>query len=281
VPASQGAACKGDRTARGAPGGDEGQGSGGIRLGRSRGMRWARAEKLDHAGRRLRFGVAAKEVAMNFPNENRKYRKARNKLLRAEIELRRKLEAVAALRRKLPAGGAVPEDYVFASADGEIKLSRLFTRGRTLVAYSFMYGPQMAQACPSCTSILDSLDRAARHLRQVTDLVVIARSPIARILEHAKKRGWSQLRLLSSAKNTYNPDYGAETPDGAQMPMLNVFRKERGALRHFWGSELLYAKTDPGQEPRHVDLIWPIWQVLDFTPEGRGKDWNPRLDYGR
>jgi predicted dithiol-disulfide oxidoreductase (DUF899 family) len=217
---------------------------------------------------------------MNFPNENNRYRKARRKLLRAEVELRRKLEAVAALRRKLPAGGKVPEDYVFASADGEIRLSRLFARGRTLVAYSFMYGPKMPEACPSCTSILDSLDRAAQHLAQVTDLVVIARSPIARILEHAKKRGWSHLRLLSSASNTYNRDYGAETPDGDQMPMLNVFRKDRGTVRHFWGSELLYAKTDRGQEPRHVDLIWPIWQVLDFTPEGRGKDWNPRLDYG-
>ena len=216
---------------------------------------------------------------MNFPNESAQYRSARDRLLQAEMELRQKLEAVAAMRRALPAGGAVPQDYLFDSADGEIKLSQLFSKGRTLVAYSFMYGPKMAQACPSCTSILDSLDGAAQHLAQVTDLVVIARSPIARILEHAKARGWSHLRLLSSAKNTYNRDYGAETPDGDQMPMLNVFRKEGGVVRHFWGSELLYAKTDAKQEPRHVDLIWPIWNVLDVTPEGRGTDWNPQLSY--
>ena len=122
------------------------------------------------------------------------------------------------------------------------------------------------------------LDGAARHLEQVTNLVVVARSPLARILEHARKRGWKHLKLLSSEKNSYNRDYGAESADGSQMPMLNVFRKD-GTVRHFWGSELLYAKSDPGQEPRHVDMIWPIWNVLDLTPQGRGKDWNPKLAY--
>ena len=217
---------------------------------------------------------------MNFPNESPDYRAARDRLLQAEIELRRQLEAVAALRRELPAGGEVPQDYLFDAEDGKIKVSQLFRKGRTLVAYSFMFGPNMPEACPSCTSILDSLDGAAQHLAQVTDVVVIARSPIARIVEHAKTRGWSRLRLLSSANNSYNRDYGAETTDGAQMPMLNVFRKDGATVRHFWGSEMLYAKTDdPAQGPRHVDLIWPIWNVLDVTPEGRGTDWNPKLSY--
>jgi predicted dithiol-disulfide oxidoreductase (DUF899 family) len=216
---------------------------------------------------------------MKFPNESPQYRAARDKLLQAEIDLRRQLEAVAAMRRQLPPGGEVPEDYVFEGEDGGIKLSQLFTRGRTLVAYSFMYGPKMPKACPSCTSILDGLDGAAQHLAQVVDLVVIAKSPIARILEHARQRGWSRLRLLSSEKNSYNRDYGAESPDGSQMPMLNVFTKN-GTLRHAWGSEMLYAKTDdPAQGPRHVDLISPVWSVLDFTPQGRGTQWEPKLSY--
>ena len=215
---------------------------------------------------------------MHFPNETKDYRSAREKLLEAEVKLRKQIEDVAALRRKLPPGGEVPEDYVFETADGKVKLSELFTNGNTLVAYSFMYGPKMKEACPSCTSILDSLDGAARHLEQVTNLVVIAKSPLARILEHARSRGWTHLKLLSSEKNSYNRDYGAESADGSQMPMLNVFRKN-GTVRHFWGSELLYAKSDPGQEPRHVDLIWPIWNVLDVTPQGRGTDWNPKLAY--
>ena len=215
---------------------------------------------------------------MKFPNEDDKYRAARDQLLKEELALRRQIEAVAALRRKLPAGGEVPEDYVFEGEEGAVRLSQLFENGNTLVAYSFMYGPKMKHACPSCTSILDSLDGAAAHLAQVTDLVVIAKSPIGRILEHARKRGWSRLRLLSSEKNSYNRDYGAETADGAQMPMFNVFKKNK-TVRHFWGSELLYAKSERGQEPRHVDMIWPIWNVLDVTPQGRGKDWNPKLAY--
>jgi predicted dithiol-disulfide oxidoreductase (DUF899 family) len=215
---------------------------------------------------------------MNFPNESKQYRAARDKLLQAENDLRRQLETVAAQRRTLPPGGEVAEDYVFEGERGAVRLSQLFEKGSTLVAYNFMYGPRMPKACPSCTSILDSLDGAAPHLAQVTNLVVIARSPLGRILEHAKSRGWSRLRLLSSEKNTYNRDYGGETTDGGQMPMLNVFTKEK-VIRHFWGSELLYTKPEPGQEPRHVDLLWPIWNVLDFTPEGRGKDWNPKLAY--
>ncbi len=215
---------------------------------------------------------------MNFPNESPNYRSARDQLLLAEIELRRQVERVAELRRSLPSGGEVREDYEFDSLDGPVKLSQLFEKGDTLVIYGFMYGPEMPKACSSCTSILDSLDGAAHHLAQVTNLVAIAKSPLPRILEHAKTRGWTRLRLLSSERNTYNRDYGAETADGAQMPMLNVFRKN-GMIHHFWGSELLFAKAEPGQDPRHGDSIWPLWNVLDLTPRGRGTDFYPKLRY--
>lgn len=137
----------------------------------------------------------------------------------------------------------------------------------------------MERACPSCTSILDSLDGAAPHLEQRVSLAVVARSPLQRILDHARDRGWNRLRLLSSANNDYNPDYLAEAADGSQLPMLNVFTRREGEVRHFWGTELLHAPWDPGQEPRHVDSIWPIWSVLDATPEGRGTDWGPSLSY--
>ena len=80
---------------------------------------------------------------MNFPNETPQYRAARDRLLQAELELRKQTEKVAALRRKLPPGGGVPEDYVFDGRDGKVKLSQLFKSGDTLVAYSFMYGPKM------------------------------------------------------------------------------------------------------------------------------------------
>lgn len=216
-----------------------------------------------------------------FPNEPKPYRAARNRLLRAETALRRQVEKVAALRRKLPAGGKVPLDYVFQEGEPPraVKLSELFGERDTLVAYSFMYGPGMENACPMCTSMLDGLDGNAPHIAQRTNLVVIAKSPIGRILEYARGRGWQHLRLLSSAGNDYNRDYRGEGPDGAQWPMLNVFVRRKGAIRHFYGTELLFAEAEPGQNNRHVDPIWPLWNLLDFTPEGRGRDWYPKLQY--
>ncbi|MBI1731934.1 MAG: DUF899 family protein [Gammaproteobacteria bacterium] len=223
--------------------------------------------------------------SVRFPNETPVYRKARNELLAAEITLRRAVEKVAALRRKLPRGGRITEDYLFEAAGQDdstrgVRLSELFTTGRdSLLIYSFMYGPQMERACPSCTSILDGLDGMAPHIGQRTNLVVVAKSPLPRILAFARERGWRNLRMLSSQGNTYNRDYHGEHAQWGQMPMLNVFTRKDGIVRHFWGSELLYTPPDPAQDPRHVDLLWPLWNALDLTPEGRGTDWRPSLDY--
>jgi len=223
--------------------------------------------------------------AARFPGEDKAYRAARNGLLRAEVDLRRRIEAVAARRRRLPLGGPLPEDYVFEEISDakvrRVKLSELFAPGKnTLAVYSFMYGPNMAHACPLCTSMLDSLDGAAGHLAQRINLAVVAKSPIARIEEFASNRGWRNLRLISSAGNSYNTDYHGETPQGAQLPMLNVFALHRGRVRHAYATELLFMPGERGQGPRHVDSIWPLWNVLDFTREGRGTSWYPRLNYG-
>ena len=222
---------------------------------------------------------------IRFPHETPQYRKARNELLEAEKDLRQEVERVAALRRTLPLGGALPQDYVFDEGEESgkarrVKLSELFETGKdTLVLYSFMYGPEMKSACASCTSILDSLDGAAPHVSQRVNLAVVAKSPIARIREFARERGWRRLRLLSSAGNTYNRDYHAEKVDGAQIPALNVFVKRDGQVHHFWNAELLYEPAEVGQNSRHVDLIWPLWNVLDLTPDGRGADFHLRLSY--
>jgi predicted dithiol-disulfide oxidoreductase (DUF899 family) len=223
--------------------------------------------------------------AVRFPNENGNYRKARDGLLSAEIELRRQIERVAALRRALPLGGPPPEDYAFEEAstnDGaarRVRLSELFGKHSTLVAYSYMYGPQMEKPCPSCTSLLDGLNGQAEHIQQRVGLVVIAKSPSERIRAAARERGWTRLRLLSSAGNTYNQDYHGEDASGSQRPCLNVFTRRDGTVRHFWASEMMFAPSDPGQNPRHVDMIWPLWNVLDSVPEGRGSDWYPQLRY--
>jgi predicted dithiol-disulfide oxidoreductase (DUF899 family) len=215
-----------------------------------------------------------------FPNESDEYRTARNALLQSEIELRRQIEAVAAQRRELPVGGEVPEDYVFDSANGPVKMSQLFEAGKdTLVLYNYMYGPSMREPCVMCTSILDAMDGESPHIQQRVNYYVVAKSPIDRILATARERGWRNLRLLSSANNTYNRDYRGEEATGEQMPALNVFTKRDGRIYHTYAAELLFAPSEPGQDGRHVDMIWPLWNLFDYTPEGRGTNWYPRLRY--
>jgi predicted dithiol-disulfide oxidoreductase (DUF899 family) len=242
-------------------------------------------------------------MSVKFPGESEEYRTARDRLLATEIELRRQMEAVAAERRELPPGGEVPEDYVFQGEgpEGEavdVRLSELFAPGKdSLVIYSFMFprdpeddrpGPvreaetaklPLAEGpCPSCVGLLDQLDGMAEHATQQVNFAVVAKSPLDRILTWARERGWRRLRLLSSARNSYNPDYLAETPEGAQRPMLNVFHRDGGTIRHFWGSELFYSPWDPGQDPRHVGTLEPLWNLFDLTPEGR-PDWDEQLSY--
>jgi predicted dithiol-disulfide oxidoreductase (DUF899 family) len=239
----------------------------------------------------------------SFPGESAEYRAARDKLLEHEIQLRRDTEAVAAARRDLPAGGAVPEDYVFRGlgpdgAPTDVRLSELFAPGRdSLAIYSMMFpryhgderpGPKAGHTaelplaegpCPSCTALLDQLDGAAEHVSQRMNFAVVAKTPLQRVVAFAQERGWRRLRVLSSATNPYNRDYRSETEDGDQMPMLNVFHRHGDTIRHFWASELLYAPTDPGQDPRHVGSLEPLWNLFDLTPEGRPIHWDEQLSY--
>ncbi|MDP9240623.1 MAG: DUF899 family protein [Actinomycetota bacterium] len=240
---------------------------------------------------------------ITFPGESAYYRAARDRLLQMEIDLRRNTEAVAAARRALPPGGVVPVDYVFQGrgADGapaDVRLSELFAPGKdSLAIYSMMFPrdpdddrpgppdgrtallPLLEGPCPSCTALLDQLDGAAGHVAQRVNLAVVGKTPVPHMLTFAEERGWRRLRLLSSLGNTYNHDYHGESNDGHQRPMLNVFHRDGGTIRHFWGSELLYAPTEPGQDPRHVGTLEPLWNIYDLTPAGRGSDWDEQLSY--
>jgi predicted dithiol-disulfide oxidoreductase (DUF899 family) len=236
---------------------------------------------------------------MAFPDESADYRKARRALLDAEIALRRQTEAVAAMRRALPPGGEVPEDFVFERIGAfqrpeAVRLSELFGEFPSILIYSYMFGPERDVPCPGCTHLLDGLDGAARHVPQRAPLYVVARSPIARLAAWAHDRGWNHLRLLSTAGNAYNDQYygntAALTPEMRaergykpgedwDEPMLNVFRKDGDAIRHFWGSELVFAPDDPGQDHRGIDFADPVWGLLDTTPEGRGETFFPKVEY--
>jgi predicted dithiol-disulfide oxidoreductase (DUF899 family) len=236
---------------------------------------------------------------LHFPGENAAYRTARNTLLEEEIALRRQMERVSAQRRALPPGGTVAQDYAFEGLSTEgnparIKLSELFLPGQDSMAlYSFMYGPERQRPCPGCTHWLDSMDGAMRHSAQRIGVYIVAKSPLARLLAFARERGWKYLTFLSTAGNDYDRDYFGDSSglepamraqqdfkDGKEwdMPMMNVFQREAGVVRHFWGSEMLYAPVDEGQDYRHNDLLDPLWNLFDLTPEGRGR-FQPKLNY--
>jgi predicted dithiol-disulfide oxidoreductase (DUF899 family) len=225
--------------------------------------------------------VPAKELAarngMHFPNESQEHRRARDALLAEEIELRRHIERVAEQRRQLPPGGAITREYRFEGEDGPAGLADLFGDKQTLVAYSYMYGPQRKRPCPMCTSLMSAWDGEASDIAQRVAFVMIARSPIERLAAFKAERGWKNLKLYSDTSGDYTRDY--VSAEDADIPAFHVFTRRDGTIRHFWASELSGKTADPGQDSRGAPDLMPIWTILDATPEGRGKDWYPRLEY--
>ena len=220
-------------------------------------------------------------------SESGEYAARREELRLAEIELMRQRERVAALRRALPPG-AVVEDYVFqegprdlASGDAqvsEVRLTELFTDpGRALVIYQLMYGKAQTMPCPMCTMWIDGFNGVASHLAQNVDFVIAAAAGPGPLRAHARSRGWYRLRLLSCGGNTFKYDLGSEDKDGAQHSTVSVFTLDPdGSPRHVYTAHPDLAED---QQERGIDLLSPVWHILDLTPAGRG-DWYASLDYG-
>ena len=227
--------------------------------------------------------VPASELAsrntFRMPNESAEYRSARNALLAEEIELRRHIERVAAMRRALPPGGEVRGDYRFEGVNGPVDLAGLFGDKQTLVIYSYMFGPQRERPCPMCTSLLSAWDGEARDMEQNVALAVVARSPLAKLLAFKKERGWQHLRLYTDLNGNFSRDYHAIGKDGGDEPAFNVFTRRDGTIRLFWAGEMGFETADPGEDPRGAPDLMPLWTVLDATPEGRKPKWYPGLDY--
>ena len=220
----------------------------------------------------------ANQNGVRFPNEGGHYREARNALLAEEIELRRHIERVAVQRRALPPGGTVPMNYAFIGENGPTHFYELFGDKQTLAVYSFMYGPQREQPCPMCTSLMAAWDGEALDVEQHIALVMVARSPIERLLAFKKQRGWHHLKLYCDLEGQFTRDY--VSADDADMPAFNVFTRRDGSLRHFWSGEMGSTTADPGQDPRGAPDLMPLWTILDNTPEGRDSNWYPQLSYG-
>lgn len=213
-----------------------------------------------------------------WPGESEEYRKMRNALLQKEKQLRALNEEIAEERRALPRGGKLLKNYEFSRAnDGQsVKFSDLFEAGKdTLFAYSLMYKPEMAP-CPMCVSLLDGLDLSIKQICQRINVAVFARAKPAQLAGLARQRSWHSLPLYCCDQNTYNADYQCEDEAGNQLPILHIWQKSSDGIHHFWASELFYQSDDQWvYHPRHVDMIWPLWNVLDLSPQGRGVDWYP------
>jgi predicted dithiol-disulfide oxidoreductase (DUF899 family) len=205
-------------------------------------------------------------IERRFPNESQAYRDARAALLKDEQELVAKVKAVAEKRRKLPLGGKLKEDYVFAWANTgkvgkPVEFSELFGDHDTLLLYSFMFGPGWDKPCPSCTSLVDGFDRAWYSVARDAAFVAIAKAPADRIAAWAKERGWSQIELVSGFESPFQADYRCQgDTDDMQWPVMHVFTKRDGEIFHFWATET---------NENHVDTVWVYWNLMDFTPEGR------------
>ena len=214
----------------------------------------------------------------HYPDESAEYRAARNALLAEEIDLRRHIERVSAQRRALPAGGRLDEDFQLVSEAGPTRLSVLFGDKETLMVYSMMFGPQRKEPCPSCTSFLSAWNGIAVNLRERVAIAVTARSPIERLLEYKRQRTFGNLPFVSDLTGDYTRTY--VSAEDADMPGFSVFTRRDGVVRHFYSGEMSGAMADPGQDPRGAPDLDPLWLMLDLTPDGRGTDWYPKLEYG-
>jgi predicted dithiol-disulfide oxidoreductase (DUF899 family) len=222
----------------------------------------------------------------NLANESGEYLAKREELRLAEIELMRQQERVADLRRRLPLG-AIIQDYAFeegpAGLDAgdapvrTVRLSELFTApNRPVVVYHFMYGKKQTKPCPMCTLFIDGWNGVAHHLAQNADVVIVAAAEPNVLRAHARARGWDNLRLLSCGANTFKYDLGSEDRDGKQDSTVSVLTRDGdGALRHFYTAHPMMA---PDIKERGIDLLCPVYNVLDLTPQGRG-DWYASFKY--
>jgi predicted dithiol-disulfide oxidoreductase (DUF899 family) len=230
--------------------------------------------------------VAGTYRETNLTNESQEYLAKREELRRAEIELVQHQEQVAALRRSLPQGAPLQEyEFVEGPADldagdelvSTVKLSELFTApGRPLAIYHFMFGKKQVKPCPMCTMWIDGFNGVTQHLTRNTDFAIVAAAEPKALRDYARTRGWRNMRLLSAGSSTFKRDLGSEDEDGGQDSTISIFTKDSdGTVRHFYSA---HPRMSPEIKERGIDLLTPVWNLLDLTPLGR-ENWYPSVTY--
>jgi predicted dithiol-disulfide oxidoreductase (DUF899 family) len=205
---------------------------------------------------------------------------ARLKFLEKEKAFTHARDELSAARRALP-WEKIEKNYVFEGAEGSVTLARLFAGRGQLIVYHFMFGPDWEAGCKSCTFWADNLERSVVHLHaRDTNLVLISRGPIAKLLAYRKRMGWT-MEWVSSLHNSFNQDFavsfapdeidkkrynfGTLAPESEEMPGISVFAREGDAIYHTYSA---YA--------RGIDMLNETYNLLDLVPKGRDE---AKLDF--
>jgi len=236
--------------------------------------------------------------------------KARLDLLQAEKELTHKSDEIAARRQELP-WVKIDKDYAFETEKGKVSLKELF-RGRSqLLVYHFMFGPDYAAGCPSCSAIADGFDGFVAHLanHDVT-LGAVSRAPYAKLREFQKRMGWT-FPWASSFGSDFNHDFAVGFTEKEQreggieynyvrepgIPQVDCdSAKSRSAedegdvdkMARMAGTDMCtYIRERPGMSAfalqdgavyhtystyaRGLDGLWGMYQWIDRAPLGRNE----------
>lgn len=200
---------------------------------------------------------------------------ARKAYLVKEKEFTRMRDQLSAERRALP-WETVEKRYLFDTAEGQQSLADLFGGCSQLIVYHFMFGPDWAEGCPSCSFWADNFNGITVHLRhRDIALVAVSRAPLAKLAAYQKRLGWS-FKWVSSHGNDFNRDYQVSfDPDAIkhgevlynyqkrkfpseEAPGISVFCKNGGTIFHTYSC---YA--------RGLDILNGAYHYMDLAPKGR------------
>jgi len=123
---------------------------------------------------------------------------------------------------------------------------------------------------------VDGFNGVAHHLRQTINFAIIAQAEIGQLRRWGTERTWHALRLVSSHGSDFKSFLNFQDAEGKQWPGLSVFKRAPGgSVKHFYSAS---ASMSDEVKLRGIDLLSPVWNLLDLTPDGRGQ-WDPRLSY--
>lgn len=209
------------------------------------------------------------DSSLLMPGTDDAYRRSRERLREAEIDLRDRIEAVAAIRRSLPSGPVVP-DYSFVENGHRVHLSELFADDKPyLILYHLMYWAKDDQFCPMCSMWIDGFNGIVPHVTERANFVIASRAPFDTLQAWGDRRRWNRLRLLSDDGSSFARDIDAEDAEGNPDSTVVVFAKDGDRIRHVYTAHPMLEDRERG-----IDLLCPVWHLFDLMPSGRA-DWYP------